>query len=325
MIAVRSIAITLLTCALGGCAAHSPPGVDADRSADVPADLAVNRSWSSNAGGYIFSVGYFTPEQLLSEAWENKRLESRQMAKLCDSEHLAHRDVRWFEPIAPGEPRCAIVVYSFACSPKRPEWGSSLEYERQQALLDEPDTPPPLGCGEKSRSKLPIPLNQTPAPRDVILSEHADCKRMPDMQAGKFRLRDVNYVNARTLVSPSFVRSVYHPYPDPVQNVSLAASREQKVHLVTVKRVLPDDGNNLFIEQSFASDGQGFCATLTARQGANMWRKTMRADLSASAAGPNGKSAKPLDQYMVAEALQQDLAAHMGFKIFKARKSGGKD
>ena len=321
MVVVRFTASIMLSAILSGFVAPSSVEVSADPSPAVPDDLAVDRKWSSNADGYIFSVGYFTSEQVASKAWETARLESRQMANFCDSERLAHRDVRWFEPIAPGEPSCGIVVYSFACSPRKPAWGTSMEYERQQALLDEPESPIPVGCGAKSRKALLPPVSQMPRPSGILIAENADCRTMPDAQLGKFQLHAVNYVKARTFVSPSFVRAVSNPYPDAAHHFAHAAAQEQKVHIVTVDRPLADDGKNLFIEQTFAVNQKSMCVTLAAWQGSNMWRKTMRADLSISSTGSNTQNAKPLDQYAIAKALQLDLATHMGIKVAKPLQS----
>jgi hypothetical protein len=311
---MRFKSAVIISCLLAGCAGRPIPASNLDPSSEVPVDLAIDRSWSSNSDGYVYSVGYFTPEQVASKAWEAQRISSSRMVGFCESEQLVHRDVRWFEPIAIGEPRCGLVVYTFACSSRRPEWGSSLEYERKQALLNEPRRPLSAGCGEKSRSKLPTPVTETPAPRGVVISEWSDCKTIPDIHVGRFRLREVNYINARTLVSPSFVRAVLHPYPDPALHFSQAAADEQKVHIVDVVRPLPDDGNNIFIEQTFAAAGQSLCATLTARQGNNVWRKSVRADLPK---GQDGKSSlgKALAQYDISKSLQLDLARHMGIKV----------
>lgn len=312
---MRTTAAIVAMCLLASCAGHTPPSLDAEPLADIPEDLVVNRTWSSNADGYIYSVGYFTPEQLESKAWEKERMERRTMAKFCASERLVSRDVRLFEPIAVGEPSCALVVYSYACSSRRPEWGSSLEYGRKQALLDEPMRPISRNCGEKSRKNLPEPVSQTAPPDGIIISERADCRTLPDAQVGRFRLRDVNYVNARTLVSPSFVRKVSFPYPAPAQHFHHAASEEQRVHIVIVSRPLPDDGNNIFIEQTFAANERTFCATLTARQGGSMWRKSIHADLSKQGSGPAGQGEKSFNQYDIAKALQVDLANHMGIRV----------
>jgi len=312
---MRTTAAIVAMCLLASCAGHTPRSLIAKSSADIPDDLAVDRTWSSNADGYIYSVGYFTPEQLESKAWEKERMKRRTMANFCTSERLVSRDVRLFEPIAAGEPSCALVVYSYACSSRRPEWGSSLEYDRKQALLDEPTRPISRNCGEKSRRNLPEPVSQI-APRDgTVISERADCRTLPDAHVGRFRLRDVNYINAGTLVSPSFVREVSYPYPAPAQHFHHAASEEQRVHMVIVARPLPDDGNNIFIEQTFAANERTFCATLTARQGSSMWRKSIHADLPKQGSGPTGQGEKSLNQYDIAKALQVDLAIHMGIRV----------
>lgn len=316
---MRTIAALVALCLLPSCAGHTRPSLNAESSVKIPDDLAVNRTWSSNADGYIYSVGYFTPEQLESKAWEKERMERRKMANFCASERLVSRDVRLFEPIAAGEPSCALVIYSYACSARRPEWGSSLEYDRKQALLDEPTQPLSRNCGEKSRKNLPEPVSRTTPHDGIIISERADCRTLPDAHVGQFRLRDVNYVNARTLVSPSFVREVSYPYPEPAQHIRHAASEEQKIHMVIVARPLPDDGNNIYVEQTFAANERTFCATLTARQGGTMWRKSIHADLPKQGSASKGQGEQSLDQYEIAKALQLDLSTHMGIRVQNRR------
>jgi hypothetical protein len=282
---------------------------------DVPEDLAVAESWSNNSDGYVSSTGYFTPEQVQSEAWERARLR-RGTPQYCVSEHLVHRDVRWFEPIAQGEPRCAIIVYSVACSEKHPNVGSSLEYARQQALLDDPPSLPSTGCGEKDRKKLSAPLDPVNGLSGPVISPLAHCETLPDIQAGNFVLGPVNYVRARSFVSPSFLRDVPQaPQGNPAQQIAFAAWLEQKVHLVVTRRELPDDGQNIFIDQTAASNGNRLCITLTAQQGKARWRKSVQVFFRTPPGDQPATESKPPDQYAIAKALQLDLARYMGIKI----------
>ncbi|MGY4396158.1 hypothetical protein ACVWZA_001331 [Sphingomonas sp. UYAg733] len=310
---MRPKILILLGLLLSGCIAHL--------SSDVLADLAVNRQWVTNADGYVFTVGYFSAEQALSPAWENRRWESRKTASICQQERIVARDVRWFGPIAPGEPRCAAIIYSVSCPHPGPARRNALEYGRRQALLEDPIWPPTPGCGEKSRAKLLVPLTPVPAPLGADISEQANCRSLPDIQSGKFNLRDVNYVHTRALVSPAFLETFRVPFDGKAAAfVVTAATFEGKVHMVVVKRTLPDDGNNMFIEQAFASDSQGVCITLTARQGDANWRKTVRGDFQPQPEPTKSRIVVPLNQDALARMLQLDLADHLGIETSKLRR-----
>jgi hypothetical protein len=283
--------------------------------------LAVNQRWDSNADGYIYSTWYYTRDQVESEAWEAAR-RPEGGPTFCGSKRVVHRDVRWFDPIAPGEPKCAVIVYSLACSARRPEWGSSLEYERKQILLEEPDDLPSRNCGEKDGTIRRQPLNQPRFGATAIVSTDADCNLLPDISSGQFHLNDVNYLNVRVFVSRSFLKD----FPGPINEhlahfVGYAASLEQKIHLVFVKRPLADDGQNIFMEQTFASDGNRFCVTLTAQQGDATWRKSFKSQAIANFGGSARREPNVTNQWDASKMLQLDLAEHLGIRVSENLRS----
>jgi hypothetical protein len=287
----------------------------------VPADLAVNRRWVSNADGYVYTVGYFTAEQLNSPAWEAARLARRSTVRFCPDEEVVHRDVRWYEPIAPGEPRCAAVVYSIACTRRRPEWGSSLEYERRQALLEDMEYPITAGCGDKDGANQPD--FRTPRGSNVVLSSTTDlCRDMlPDLAFGSFRLREANFVQERTIVSNLYIRRE-RPYTGGGAGfLAQAAEAGQRLHFVVTSHDLPHDRHNIFVDQVFTENGEGYCVTLTARQGDALWRRTVKRDSFPTldhAMSDQGHSRNPntyWDAYTDTHLLQHQLALHLGLDL----------
>jgi hypothetical protein len=244
----------------------------------VPSDLAVNRQWKSNADGYIFTVGYFTKEQIDSPEWETARVRSAATVQLCDNKEIVRRDVRWFEPIAPGEPQCAAVVYSFACTPRRPEWGSSLEYERRQAVLEGLPDPITANCGEKDGSRMaPVRI---PKPSGLALATTPELCRfvLPDVVTDGFELRDVNYIQERTMASFHYVRNNRPLSGNPAGFLGQAAVAGQQLHFVISNRDLAHDRHNIFVDQVFTENGDGYCITFTARQGSAVWQRTIKRD-----------------------------------------------
>ena len=179
------IALTLVGL-LAGC-------VTVPAGAPVPADPTFAREWESDADGFVYSTLYFTPKLERSPAWEVIRTAKHATAEFCDGEKLVHRDVRRIDPQVRGGLKCAKIVYSYSCPVRRPEWGSSLAFERDQALLDEPSAPMPADCGEKDYSK--IPHVREPVGSGIDLTDgHTECQDIPpDETTGKFRLANVNY------------------------------------------------------------------------------------------------------------------------------------
>lgn len=299
------------------------PAILTMASAVPPENIAVNRHWSTNEFGYIYSVGYFTPDEESSPAWEAKRLEAGEMVQVCETKSGIRRDVRWFAPIAPGQPQCALIVYSVACSSPKSPGGAAFEYEREQALLEEPEQPIGLNCGEKDRAK--VPMEHAPAPSGALLTkwDADDCAKLPDKIEGQFHLRPVTYIRARTMLSAGYVRKQYEPYPvDPAGFLAHAASEDRKIHVVAVKRDIPQDADNIFVDQSFAVDGDGYCLTLSARQGRSIWRKSIRRPtVPARQSGMMDKdnhSKQPelyWTQYSDSHLLQHRLAEHLGIPI----------
>lgn len=268
---MRQLAAPVILAALLGSCAAPPP------------NPAFGKSWSSNAEGYVFTVGYFTKEQVRSKGWEKARIEASKLVFFCDGAQIVRRDVRWFEPAAEGQPQCAAVIYSFTCPVRRPEWGSSLAYVREQALLDEPRWPIEPGCGEKDRTKLPpakTPDRNSPAfGRYGTVSDTVSCEASPDADRGPFHLQPVTYIHPTTTVSPAFAEATDNFYPSsPEGFLSYAAAQEQKVHLMTVRDGKARNDADIFLQQRFAMmpDGKGYCVTVEARQGDSLWRRTIR-------------------------------------------------
>ncbi|WP_114952212.1 hypothetical protein [Sphingosinicella terrae] len=311
---MRCRSVLVLAFAAAGC-------MTVQQAGPVPADLAVNRRWESNADGYVYTVGYFTPEQVRSPAWEAARIARMATVHLCDNREIVGRDIRWYEPIAPGEPTCAAVVYSIACRPRRPEWGSSLEYGRRQAMVEDMPSPIQANCGEKDGSRLPNP--RVPFVTDAVLGSFMFCRDMlPDITVGRFRLREVNHVQERTIVPTEYIRRGRPFSGGAAAFLRVAATDEQRVHFVISSRELPHDRHNIFVDQVFSDNSEGYCVTLTARQGDALWRRTIKRDsipgTDRSMKDGKGHSLDPAEYWDAqsdAHMLQHQLALHLGLPL----------
>lgn len=247
---------------------------------------AVNRTWTSNADGYVFTVAYFTEAEVSDKRWEMARRKSRKLAVFCKKERIVRRDVRWFEPESGKGPRCAMLIYSIACSPRRPEWGGSLDYEREEALLKEPERQAGPHCGDKHAIPAHIP-SSTPAEdqakrraeRDKLISRNARCFADQDLSGGAIRIQPATKISRETLLSPDFDETMpeYWKPPGAADILPYAARESAQVHAIFSKRALPNDGTNILLSLIFAgnSNQSPYCVTLVARQGANIWRKTV--------------------------------------------------
>lgn len=292
--------------------------------APVPADPTFGREWESDADGFVYSAWYFTPEQERSSAWEAARVVQHNTATFCDGEKLVRRDVRWFDPDVKGGSKCAKVVYSFSCPVKHPGWGGSLEFEREQALLEEPDGPIPANCGDKDASK-------SSHAREPILSEtrltdwqiSPDCPHLPaDETTGQFELRPVTYIRARRLASPLFVTRLGEPVESHPGFLLALGSAPSKRHTVFVKRDIPPDDRTIFLDAVFMhNEHDGYCVMLEARQGHTIWRKTVKRtsvpkrDRNMVENKLSKDPAKYWDQYTDSNLLEQELALYMGLKL----------
>jgi hypothetical protein len=293
----------------------------------VPEILAVDQMW----GHGIHTLGYFTPAEERSPAWEKARLAYLGQRDACDGKQSTRRDVRWYPPVAAGEPSCAKIVYTFSCSSADPHERNELEYDRKQALLDDPGEVIGPNCGEKDRAKRPAKTDYYGGLSGEMPDRSISCRDLlPDETTGEFHLREVNYVRARAIFSPGYIRTenVGAPYPvRPATYITGAARQDGRVHFVLVDRPLLADKDNIFIEQVFtANHGEGYCVMLTARQGKSVWRKTIKRDSipqkDRAMLDEAGRPKDPKvywDQYSDSEMLQGQLAQHLGLKPFEYR------
>lgn len=279
------------------------------------------REWRSNADGFIYATGYFTPSEVSSPDWEKARLDDVKTVEFCDSEAVVRRDVRWFAPIAKGEPKCAKVIYSFTCPSKRPEWGGSLETVRNEFLLGEPTYQIGTDCGSITRNFLIGGKNSFPPPRGVLLHENARCIRRPDIDEGEFRLKDINFIRGQTFVSPDFVRAVPAPYPhDPT--IFLKNIGGNGPQFIGAASDLARDNDNFFVALTFSASSNGYCVTFEARQGDSKWRQTLYRPTV-----PDEQDRREMtdmhypdpetqwDEWGDAHLLQHAFAEHLGLKI----------
>lgn len=139
-----------MTIALTACAGGDKP----DKSITPNYPDYWGRYYSAG-DGLIAVTGYFTPEQIKEKSLFNHL--STNVPVGCKGQTPVRYDVRWIAVPAPDAKRCAMVIYSFTCAADAPRRGSSLEYERKQALLDEPPHPVEKDCGQGRRSPIPPP------------------------------------------------------------------------------------------------------------------------------------------------------------------------
>lgn len=225
---------------------------------------------------------------------------------------MARRDVRWLDPIAPGEPHCALVVYTMTCSSEKVPINKRLEYDRKQKLLDEPAWLPSEHCGEKSTSKLQ-PVVARPARIGPTLSPDARCDPSLDRNSDKFELRDVIYMNVRAIVSRSFLLQGDLSPSAGIWIIKNAVRKDGEIHLVDVAQPLPDNGENLFVQKTFSEDGRGYCVTLAAWQGDAQWRRTIYADeLPSSTQSPGDRAGDRAKLRQMDIILQTDLLKLLG-------------
>lgn len=262
----------LVAALLAACSAVKPPD---------PAP-AFNKRWSSNADGFIFSAGYFTQAEVDDKRFEAARRAYFPYVDFCKNARLVGRDVIWFDPALTGGNRCARIIYSFACPVKRPEWGASLAYTRREEALREIEK----GIGPDCGNKFAVPGSrpsvdrrvQLRDERDRMISADARCISGDDRQQGQIRIGAATRIAETILIAPAFDR-LMPSYWDPDGSrfwIEGSARTSGAVHAVFSERKLPDDGANIFLTTSYADDGDGYCVSLTATQGAAAWRKTIR-------------------------------------------------
>ena len=96
----------------------------------------------------------------------------------------------------------------------------------------------------------------------------------------------------------------------------------QQRHFIISARDLPHDRHNIFVDKIFTENGEGYCITLTARQGRALWRRTIRRDsvpesdnamkdLSRHSTSPQTY----WDVYSDSHLLQHQLALHLGLTL----------
>lgn len=243
-----------------------------------------DKRWTSNADGFVFSAGYFTEAEIRSGWWEKQRRGYLSYAHFCDEARVVHRDVVWFDPARTGGARCARVVYSLACPNRRAEWGTSLAYARKDAMLREIERGIGANCGDKFATRIRSEQGGLRELRRAALARLIDpgagCGPEPDKQQGVIRIGENSRLSQRVLVAPAFANAMadYWQADAPRRWIEGGAGTSGTVHAVFSDWPLVDDGANIFITAVYAMDGDGqaYCVTLSARQGANAWRRTIR-------------------------------------------------
>ncbi len=175
-----------------------------------------------------------------------------------------------------------MVIYSFTCAPGSPRQGpSSLEYERKQALLDEVPHPVEIDCGQgKQQPSAPGKDSKLLAlleiERKLIFSE-TECAG-DDIYRGKVQIKNATRIFIQTRVSPAFPARLFDQIlEEPADILKRAAAEGGKVHVLTSAVPWADDGTNISITQLFAPLGSdGYCITLSAKQGDALWQRTIR-------------------------------------------------
>lgn len=122
---------------------------------EPPIYLSYGGSILTSSQGFVYSMAYFTEEQMNDARWEADRTRRAQW-NYCKPKLAAmiRRDVRWFEPATSKAKRCAMVVYTMQCpTPKAYKDPSADAFaENRESILSQPPDkdPPEASCGEKN-------------------------------------------------------------------------------------------------------------------------------------------------------------------------------
>ena len=272
---ISLIGPTLASLFLAGCVA-----------APLETSPQISRTWMQATDGEVFSVGYFSEEQLRDRRWEATRLRSKGRVKACNHSGSERRDVRWIDKTSEGGGRCALVVYSYSCPDLKPREGVSTDYFRAEILGREIEDKIESTCAS------PLPMNDAErqlaneqrekrkkTKRKNMISREARCSSQADSINGQIRILTGTRFSEEIKVSPEIANRLRDGWiaRSPKTILKLAAQKTNKVHAFFSTKNLPNDETNILLKVVVAekSDGEPYCVTLEARQGKAIWRKTL--------------------------------------------------
>lgn len=298
---IRLLACLLAVHSCSAPVANRPDTRELQPHEDAPASEAAapptdNTSfamfWTSSKLGYIYRASYFTASQVADPAWEAKRLSKMDMVGICEGGHLVNRrDVRWF-PATPesGQP-CAAIIYTARCDMPTHAKIDSLELDRQESLLGEMPTAPEKDCGAKEwASTLDRPGYEMQRYLDAQahLVDRPVCDwRKPELH-GKLTIHPETRVGLSTVIDRALAARMDQHWQLPQLVSEFGRLPEGYVHaalnragrigtIFPPSHTVPDNPAHIRITQAIGlgRDGRPYCVQITARQGHQIWRRTI--------------------------------------------------
>lgn len=274
---------------VSACGSHTAPQGGMPPPTDF---LSFNRSWSSSAQGYIYVSSYFTEGQVDDRAWEKRRLDKMEQVRICRTgERILHRDVRWFPATQATGRKCAAIVYTMACDIPTLAKNDSLESDRQEALVGELDQMPEKGCGqlrsEADSAKPNSDISDYLAVRSLLVDQAVCDFRQPRLD-GRMTIQPTTRIGSSTKVEKGLAARVTDDWALERITIDLRDDPKDMIggRLRTSGRlgaIFPPKGKvariptNIELTQAIGlgRDGRPYCVQLTARQGDQVWRRTI--------------------------------------------------
>lgn len=306
-----------------------------------PERVAVDRQWITSERGMIYEVGYFTEAQIASRAWEARRRELGGMVKRCESgKRIVRRDVRWFPATEVSGQRCAAVIYTIQCDAPTSAKEDNLARDRQSLLVGELAGEIEKGCGEKDLAKV-LANSESDSIRKYkkglgMLAKREVCDFVGKDQDGPIRI----FPETRIAVTAVMDEALAARYPD-LETIGRIDYRELVRRQLQASLTWGHKLSNIFPANGKVSDepvnirveialglnraGRPYCAQLTARQGLQVWRRTIERNdppipsgAAEQAARKRGES--PISQLSDSADLAKAFATALGLPLQAERK-----
>ncbi|RYE70522.1 MAG: hypothetical protein EOP17_00255 [Rhizobiaceae bacterium] len=296
MIRLSSMATLML---LTSCSGRSPTQIAVPPPTD---DTTYGRSWTSSERGFLHVASYFTRGQIDDPAWEARRLKKMGQVEICKTgQSVMRRDVRWFPATRITGQECAAVIYTITCDIPTHATVDTLEEDRQEALHGELYEAPKKGCGHLrsgASSRAPNADIRDYLASQSLLVDRSICDFQHPQLDGKIivlpRTRigvsiKVEKALAMRMGGPEAVKGLTRDLredPAGIMEVRLRATGKIGAIFPPDGRV-PNDPAHIELSQSvgLGRDGRPYCVQLTARQGDQVWRRTIERSGTAGYAG----------------------------------------
>jgi hypothetical protein len=249
-------------------------------------------SWESSKQGFIYSSSYFTAGQVDNPLWEARRLSELARVKICQTgQQIVHRDVRWVAATKVSGQRCAAVIYTIACDVPTHATIDTLDQDREEALTGEIQDAPSDGCGAndsgKARNYPDSDMQQYLDAQSLLVDKQVCDFRKPRLN-GIIKSLPRTRIGVTTVVDKALSarldghwqlpRLVFDFAHNPEWIIGSALRKDGKLGAIfPTSREVTSSPANIRITQTIGvgSDGRPYCVQVTARQGAQVWRRTI--------------------------------------------------